>query len=78
MKPWEMIMKLCVMAIALIASSTTTGFAQTSGQSENRNQTLQQDSSPAVQASPGELMRCDQSREILNAASRNACRAIGK
>jgi hypothetical protein len=76
--PWEMIMKLYVMAIALIASSTTIGFAQTSEQSQNRNQVLQQDSRPAVQASPGELMRCDQSREILNAASRDACRAIGK
>jgi hypothetical protein len=73
-----MIMKLYVLAIVLIASSTTIGFAQTLGQPENRNQTLQHDSSSAVQASPGELMRCDKSREILNAASRDACRAIGK
>jgi hypothetical protein len=74
----EAIMKTCLMAIVLMASCTTLGFAQTPGQSQNRDQVLQQRSQQLLQPSPGEIERCSQPREILNESSRDACRMIGK
>jgi hypothetical protein len=70
-------MKACLMSIVLIAASATLGFAQTPGQPDGGNQTLQQQLQKSLQPSPGERERCWQ-KELLNAASRDACRRIGR
>src|SRR5207302_4470790 len=77
----EAIMKTSLMAMVVMASCTTFGLAQTPGQSQNpqnRNQVLQQQPRQLLQPSPGEIVRCYQPREVLNASSRDACRAIGR
>jgi hypothetical protein len=74
----EVIMRANLMPMVLMGSCTTFAFAQTPGQSHNRDQVLQQQSRQLLQPSPGEIMRCNQPRELLNASSRDACRAIGR
>jgi hypothetical protein len=71
-------MKAYLIAILLIASGTTFGYGQTPGQSQDGNQALQEHFRRALQPSPGERERCNQPRELLNASSRDACRAIGR
>jgi hypothetical protein len=74
----EVIMRSCLMAIVLMASCTTLASAQAPEQSQNGDQALRQRLEQLLKPSPGEIERCGQPRELLNASSRDACRRIGR
>jgi hypothetical protein len=74
----EVIMKTCLMAMVLMAGCTTLAFAQAPAQSQNGDQALGQRLQQLLKPSPGEIERCSQPRELLNASSRDACRRIGR
>jgi hypothetical protein len=70
-------MRTFILALTLLASCATPGVAQPRDQSTNRN-VRQQQSDQLHRLSPAERIRCNQPRKALNAASRRACRTIGK
>jgi hypothetical protein len=70
-------MRTFVLVLILSGIYVTLGLAQPPNQSTARN-VLQQQSSQNHRPSPAERARCNQPRKALNAASRRACRSIGK